>query len=412
MQHLERPKLRGLDVRHIVHQGQPMLQLMNRQGLSEMYLQVPAALGLVLQFFDGKRTIEEIVKQVHEDTSIRIAADMVVSLTRELDAVCLLESPTYDAALKNAVQEYRRAGVRQPACAGGAYRADPVPLREQLHGIFEHPNGAGHPTEFGTKDNLRGIFAPHIDFHRGGPSFGWAFRELAERSRADVFVIVATSHYSPERFTLTRNDFATPLGTVRTNRPYVDALAESFGTEAVYRDELAHIPEHSIEFEVLLLQYLLAEHRSFSIVPLLVGSMQDAVDDNTQPTELGDVARMIDSLRDLEAQSKANVCYVISGDLAHIGPKFGDEWKIDQDKARWNRTTDAALLRTMELARHDVLFEFIAGEGDERRICGFPPTYVMFAAATPNQGTLHYHDQYVDPKGNEIVSFASLSFDK
>jgi len=28
---------------------------------------------------------------------------------------------------------------------------------------------------------VRGVIAPHIDFHRGGPAYAWAYRDVAER---------------------------------------------------------------------------------------------------------------------------------------------------------------------------------------------------------------------------------------
>ena len=55
---------------------------------------------------------------------------------------------------------------------------------------------------------------------------------------------------------------------------------------------------------------------------------------------------------------------------------------------------------------------FAQTERDERRICGFPPGFTTLAAAKPSSGRTLYHDQFVDPDGNEIVSFASVAFDR
>ena len=51
-----------------------------------------------------------------------------------------------------------------------------------------HSEGAGVP-EFSPNPRapaVRGVLSPHIDFYRGGPAYTWAYRELVERSDADV----------------------------------------------------------------------------------------------------------------------------------------------------------------------------------------------------------------------------------
>src|SRR5207248_8000227 len=151
----------------------------------------------------------------------------------------------------------------------------------------------------------------------------WGYKELAERTDAGLFVIVATSHYSPTRFTLTRQDFKTPLGVAPTDQAYVDRLAAHYG-DSLFDDPLAHLPEHSIELEVVFLQHLFGRARPIRIVPLLVGSFADCVESGADPADQPDIARMVEALRAAEAGAGEPVCYVISGDLAHIGPKFGD----------------------------------------------------------------------------------------
>jgi len=411
LDHLVKPRLRGVDCRRVSENGNVFLQLFNREELSEHLLQVPQSLGLVLQFFDGERTTMEIAEFVRTEHEVAINPAFIEELAAELDHAILLDGPSYEAARRRAIDEFRATGVRPEKCLG-VYSPDPKTLRDQLCAIFEHPNGAGLPTEIGKTDDLRAVFVPHIDYRRGGPSFGFGFRDLAERSQAETFIIVATSHYSPERFTLTRNHFSTPLGIVQTDCDYVDALAEAYGVEDAYRDELAHRPEHSIELEVVLLQYLLGDRRPFKIVPLLVGPFQDAVDEEKSPTSFPDVARMIDALQSVERSQGKRVCYVVSGDLAHIGPKFGDDWEIDEEIADWNRTEDEQLLVEFSSAQPERLSTFINLERDERRICGFPPGFTTLAAANPSRGKTLFHDQFVDPNGNEIVSFASVAFEK
>ncbi len=408
---IERPQLRGCQAEPLREGGESFLRISNREGLSDHWLRIPQALGLVLKFFDGSRDAAGIVAAVAEESEVKVPLELVEQLARELDDIVALDTPRYDAARQAALEKYRAAGVREPICAGGVYPTDPDGVRRLLRQGFEAPGGAGLPNPGPPRGGLRAVLAPHLDYRRAGPSFGWAFRALAERADADVFVVVATSHFSPERFTLTRNDFRTPLGVVPTDRDYVDEIARAYGVEDAFADELAHVPEHSIELELPLLQFVRPE-RPFAIVPLLVGPFADAVDSRTEPGSLDDVARMVAALRTAERNSGKKICYLISGDLAHLGPKFGDPERIDMPKAKWNRACDAAFLSALETADPANLFAAIAEEQDERRVCGFPPAYVaLAAAAAPAQGQRLFHDQYVCPRGNELVGFASVAFD-
>ncbi len=170
------------------------------------------------------------------------------------------------------------------------------------------------------------------------------------------------------------------------------------------------MPEHSIELEVVFLQYLFEGKRPFRIVPLVVGSFHDAVADGSPPVEQEDVGRMIEALRAMERETKEEICYLISGDLAHIGPKFGDHCPAAGLWLDESRASDQAILRQTEAADPAGYFRVIAAENDCRRICGLPPTYTVLEALRPGSGKVLDYDQYVHPRGHESVSFASVAF--
>ena len=201
------------------------------------------------------------------------------------------------------------------------------------------------------------------------------------------------------------------MGQVETDRDYVDRIADIYGDDA-FADPFAHFPEHSIELEVVLLQYLYENHRPFRIVPLLVGSFGDAVEEKVTPESQEDIAHMVAALRMAEAAADEEVCYIISGDLAHIGPKFGDDSPVHSAQLKRSQAQDSALLTSAEAVDRDGYFRTIAAEGDERRICGLPPTWTTLAAAEPSRGRLLSYKQFVHPEGFESVSFASMAFDR
>ena len=356
-----------------------------------------------LEFFDGRHTLRDIQAAATARAAGRpVPLEQVVRLAEVLDEALFLDGPRF--------RERVRGPVREPSCVG-CYEGDPKALREQVTGLFAGPKGPGLPRPTQPDGRLRAALVPHIDYARGGHTFAWGFKEVAERADASLFVVIGTSHHSPHRFTLTRQDFKTPLGVVPTDQTFVDRLAAHYG-DGLFDDELAHLPEHSIELEVVFLQYLYEQRRQIRIVPLLVGPFQDCVDGGASPALRGDVARMIRALRRTEEETREPVCYLISGDLAHVGPKFGDLWPVDAPFLTYSRAQDEAILCGAVAADPERYFAVIAEEGDRRRICGLPPTYVTLAAARPGRGRVLHYDQYVHPRGFESVSFASVAFDR
>ena len=354
-----------------------------------------------LELLDGGRTVREVqVEAMRRNGGQLVPLEAFARLVDVLDEALFLEGPRFRQRIDNP--------VRQPACIG-CYEGDPKTLREQLRGFFIHPKGPGLPDQPRSDGRLRAALIPHIDYLRGGPTFAWAFKEVFERADATLFVIIGTAHYSPHRFTLTRKDFQTPLGIVKTAGDYVDRLVRHYG-DGLFDDELCHLPEHSIELEVVFLQYLYEGKKDFRIVPLLVGPFSDCVEENRRPAEKDDIARMIAALRQTEAETEEAICYIISGDLAHIGPKFGDPEPVHAEQLDFSHGQDHALLRQAAAADTASYFEVIAGEKDARRICGLPPTYITLEVAKPGSGKVLHYDRYVHPRGHESVSFASVAF--
>ena len=350
---------------------------------------------------NGQRAVAQLL-----ETSLALPASggeaMLHSLISRLENRLYLDGPSWQARLA--------ASVREPSCLG-TYAPDAVGLRKQLLELFNAPQSSGLPDPT-VKPNgrLRAVLAPHIDYGRGGRTYTWAFKELVEQTTALLFVIIGTSHYSRHRFTLTRKAFKTPLGVVPTDQDYIDRLEKHYGP-GLFADEFqAHLPEHSIELEVVLLQYLMEKRWPIRIVPLVVGSFQDAVLNREAPSRSADIERMMKAIVEIEAELPEPPAYIISGDLAHIGPKFGDSMAVHHDWLTQSRLGDEALINAAEAADFATYADIITEEQDRRRICGYPPTYTLLQALKPSSGRLLHYDQYIHPQGYESVSFASMAF--
>lgn len=404
-----RPRLRSTIQATFDPEDQDFILLYDASRMTRNIFRVRKEAIVLLELFDGTRTLEEMTTWVAEQgDDSPDAVTYLAELTAKLEQALFLESPK----LQSIFSKFLASPVREPSCIG-SYPGDPEELEKVLDRLFDAPTGSGRINPFSTPDGrLRAALIPHIDYGRGGTTYTWGFKEVVERSDADLFVILATSHYSRQRFILTAKDFKTPLGVAHTDQAFVKQVADVYGP-AVFDDELAHIPEHSIELHVVFLQHVL-RHRPFRIVPLLVGSFHDSIAHQHLPEEKADVYLMIQALKKAEAAataSGAKICYLISGDLAHIGPKFDDPRPVDEPWLVYSKERDQKLLERLSAVDRAGFFKLLAEEKDERRICGFPPAYLAMAVSEPRSAKVLAYDQYAERiNGFESVSFASVAF--
>jgi MEMO1 family protein len=311
------------------------------------------------------------------------------------------------------LETYLKSPVRPPYHAGTAYAGHRHELRRRLDELLTHakprpPAAGGRP--------LRGVLVPHIDPARGGPAYAEAYRAIIEHSRADVFVIFGTAHQPMrERVSVSRKDFHTPLGTVRTDRKFIDRLAaELAGSVAgrgldLFKDELAHRQEHSIEFQTVFLRYALGGQRALKIVPILMASFYDLLADGRQPALEPELQAFIAAVR-AATEPGENVCYLSSADLAHVGTYFGDRWRLTERLLDAQAQDDGKLLGAISAGDAAALFQHVAGNGDRHRICGLAPTYMMLETLGPTRGEVLRYDQAIEPDRTACVSFAAATF--
>ena len=306
------------------------------------------------------------------------------------------------------------------------------PAGPGLPARLERPAGAGpqnggkdasdHQTVASPIPRLLGVLSPHIDLRRGGPAFAWAYQRLVDESDADLFVIFGTAH-SPMRylFSALRKHFDTPLGTVETDLAFINRLSANLknlpgGADVdLFASDLAHRYEHSIEFQVVFLQYLLGGRRPFKIVPILTGSFHPFIAQGRQPRTDAAVSAFSEAMRQTAAQhctadKGGRVCYISAGDLAHIGQRFGDRQLLNRERLNAQTASDLRLLDAACRADATALFDEIAREKDANRICGLSPTYTMLEVMQPRRGELLKYGQAVEPDGTSCVSFGSAAF--
>lgn len=159
--------------------------------------------------------------------------------------------------------------TRSPAVAGAFYPGGEGSLRASIESSFVDDHGPGKLPQKGGKGGPLGSIvagiAPHAGYRYSGPVAAHLFGRLAEHSPPKTVVIFGVNHHGLGGiFSLSDEDWRTPLGTVRTNAELLGRLA----VPPLDIDGGAHRLEHSIEVELPFLQYIWGSE--FTIVALQV----------------------------------------------------------------------------------------------------------------------------------------------
>ena len=410
------PRLRAVEAFPVQHEGQRCIALRDPAGFTDRIAVLPGPLLDLVSLFDGEHpvaAIHEILRRRHGEAP---SVDQIGALIEQLDDAGFLDSERFRARRRATDDAFRQSPTRPAAHAGGAYAGAPEALREQIAGFFRHPDGPGpadgaRPADGPSRraaGTLSALIAPHIDFHRGGPTYGRAYQEVLDRSDADLFVILGTCHAGmADPFAITLKPYDTPLGPAAVDRDFYEALARRAGQDLL-ASEPAHRAEHSIEFQALMLQYLLGARRPFTILPVLASYLHEAVWAGTEPEADPRVPRFLDALGETIASSPRRVCLIAGVDLAHVGPRFGDPDANTEASLATVERADRAMLEPVVAGDARGFFAGVAADGDARRICGLSPIYSLLRVLPEAPGRLIQYRQWPDPEG--AVTFCAVSF--
>ena len=404
------PRLRAVESFPVEHEGRSCIALRDPGGYTDAIVLLHGPLLEIVSLFDGEHTVADIQAAVMRRHGQLLERRQIEHVAEALDEQGFLDSPAF--ADRRAVIDggFLASPTRPAAHAGGAYAGEAGELRAMIDRFFTPPDGPG-PIEAGAAvaPVVRGVIAPHIDYHRGGPAYAWAYRELAERSDADLFVILGTCHAGMEDpFALTRKDYASPLGDAPVDRDFVESLAGR-ARQDCFGSELAHRIEHSIELQAVFLRYLFAGRRDIHIVPVLTSFAHEALHRGKRPDDDLRVPRFLDALADTIAASGRRVALIAGADLAHVGPRFGDSGPVDSPELARIEREDTVMLESVAAGDPDEFFESVASDGDRRRICGYSPIYALLRSLGATTGSVKRYGQWPDPNG--VVSFASVVFE-
>ncbi len=399
----ERPRLRSVDLAWVRHNGQNFLSLRDPLGIAESNIMLPEPVAPILAFSDGSRTLPEIRSALAIRVGLSLTIDDLRSIIGQLDQALMIENGAYRLAERRALNEYRSADRRPMSHAGAVYPRSASALEAQIDGwrsdvdedqSWHRPDG-----------DLVGMVCPHIDYARGHATYAelWT-RAQADLSDIELAIILGTDHYGgPARLTPTLQNYATPYGALPTDQDIAVSLENALGSGA-YDEELHHVSEHSIELAAVWLHHF-SRPRKLSVAPVLCGSFHPFAAGESKPEDDARLTAAIEALS--EASRQRRTLIIAAGDLAHVGPAFGDPQPLDPvAKARLS-AEDSESLAAIDSGDAEAFLEVSRSESDRRRICGLPPIYLMLRIIEGASGvSVGYGQCPADAANSSVVSIA------
>ena len=404
---IEYPKLRYVEAIPSEENGKKVVYLRDPQNPGGNVIAVSPSTVIALSLFDGEKSVEEICGILSQRFGGDVRKEDIENIVSKLDEALFLDSPRYREYVSGIEREFRESEVREAGFAGLSYPSSADELGEWFGRFLEE---AGGENGNGKTGKLKGIVSPHIDYSRGGVSYAKAYATLPE-SEADVFIIFGTSHYGQvdNPFILTKKNFRTPLGEAKTNGEIIERLEASCGWD-LFEGELSHKTEHSIEFQVAFLQYMLGGKRDFTIVPVLCTSFHRMVTEGSSPSEDERVSKFLGEMKEIISGLGERAFIIAGADMAHVGLKFGDNDRVNDETLGVIRERDLASLAFGENMDAEGFYRSIESEKDWRKICGLSPIYAALSTTWAKRGVLLDYDQALEPDTGSVVSYASMGF--
>jgi AmmeMemoRadiSam system protein B len=403
---MEKPKMRPVNAFPVKMSGQDMICIQDPFKYSKNAIFVAEPAFFIISLMDGSHSLLDIQEQFMKRYGELLYREHLEKIIRDLDSGFFLENKRFVDCKKNLEEEFHQQKIRQSMNDGISYSKNPEKLKEEIKSYLN----SSSPTPSSPKkpEKIKGIISPHIDFKRGGRCYGAVYNKIKENP-AELFLIFGTAHLpSTNLFTLTKKDFETPLGIAETDREFIALLEKNYRGN-LYEDELLHKNEHSLEFQVVFLQYLF--HKKIKIVPILCGSFYEFCFNKQSPSLSGEFSDFIKALRKILSQyDKKEVMMVAGADLAHIGPQFGDPNPVSPPVLKELEKEDRKTLGFLEKMRIEDFSGNIQKDNDKRHICGYSCIYTMLSTLNTKRGRLVKYEQATDPHTHSTVSFAGMIF--
>jgi len=400
---------RDLDIIPVQDDGNSYLCFHDVRGYASPDIALHPQTGPLLSLIDGSKSIRDLSSMLGE----QVNTEQLVNFVQLLDKHRLLHSEFFKLYAEKIEKEYEASNIHQALTAGVSYPADADKLTHYLDKAFSTFGGKDVKNRGGNKIAL---YAPHIDPKVGIESYVKAFSTI-RKIRPERVVILATSHYStfyPETyfnkpFVVSNKNFEMPLGEIRADKKVIEKLLDEGSEAGITSNDRAHRIEHSIELHLLFLSYLW-DH-DFQIVPILVGGLDDLF--YMEKGYRGKQVELFGKLLNKHFAGDGETFFLISGDQAHIGKKFGDE-KPARKLFNEVKSFDRLFMKYAEEGAEEHILRLMKEKYDPYRICGFPPLYSFLKSMSDIdiKGQILDYDLWDEHEKESAVSYGSILYEK
>ena len=294
------------------------------------------------------------------------------------------------------------------------YPSDPEACLAFFHSALEH--ASDRPFTPGSRQRLRGIVTPHIDFRVSLAAYAAAFRPLLEEPLAETYLILGVGHQSPLEWNLDRRDYLTPLGRAIAAQKEIDVLAEEIDPRRLF-SPAAHEGEHSIEFALLWLQALHRFHpdRSHSttpvrFIPLLCGGLHPYVEGEVEWEDLTEFHQLVRNLEMLLRKDPAGkkIRLIVSIDGCHLGPRFDHPFQVASPLLKATAGWEEKLWSQVARGKVRPFLEWFREEGNDRFFDGVGALALLLAAGAGKFTVQRTHyEQWFTERDASAVTFSS-----
>ena len=119
----------------------------------------------------------------------------------------------------------------------------------------------------------------------------------------------------------------------------------------------------------------------------------------------------MDGVRALVEARPGRVVVVAGANLAHVGPRFGDEHAFDARKRAALENADRSSLERATAVDGAGFWADVARDLEERRVCGLAPIWSLLQSVSGgSRGRLLHYEQTVDGDDGSIVSHAAVGY--
>ncbi|WP_231887712.1 AmmeMemoRadiSam system protein B [Thermodesulfatator autotrophicus] len=381
-----RPKLRAVDIIPFNWQGKEAFLLRDPLAYSENPLIVPKEMASLLLALDGKHSLRDIQVILTRQLGRLVMLEEIENFLATLEKHLFLETDYFIDKKRKLERNFSQAVVRPSSHAGQAYPREAEELKVFLNQILSlWPKRSDYFPRI--------IIAPHIDLQAGARTFAAAYQGLSWPKGARV-IVLGTGHFLETPFSLAYKDFETPLGLVKYDREFVTELSQRVDGD-LRGHEWAHKSEHSIDFQVIFLKYLLED---FWLVPILVANPQG---------QQQVFKKLVKALRPLIDEN----IYVVAGvDFCHLGLRYGDPTPASEKEKQKAKEFDFKLLQKVLAFDANGIYEMLERD-DYYKVCGFGPLYLLsliFEGERLSGRILH--QEAVDFGEGSIVSLSAAAF--